>query len=109
VARATAAAQRQQVAAAPAAPPAPREAPAGGGFMVQLGAPGSEAEARTTFAALQRRYGQALAGETPVIRRADVGGRTVYRLRIGPYSRSDAAEKCQAIQAAGGQCFISGS
>jgi cell division protein FtsN len=77
--------------------------------MVQLGAPGSEAEARSTFAALQRRYGDALSGDTPVIRRADVGGRTVYRLRIGPFSRADAAEKCQAIQAAGGQCFIAGN
>jgi hypothetical protein len=106
---------RQQVAAAPAtaavpaSTPAPREAPAGGGFMVQLGAPGSEAEARSTFAAMQRRYGDALSGEAPVIRRADVGGRTVYRLRIGPFSRGEAAEKCQAIQAAGGQCFIAGN
>lgn len=104
---------RQQVAAAPATTPsatlAPRtaEPSTGGGFMVQLGAPGSEAEARATFASLQRRFGGQLANDTPVIRRADVGnGRTVYRLRVGPFSREEAAEKCQALQASGGQCFI---
>lgn len=75
--------------------------------MVQLGAPGSEAEARATFAALQRRHADQLSGDSPVIRRADVAnGRTVYRLRVGPFSREEAAEKCQALQAAGGQCFI---
>jgi hypothetical protein len=109
---------RTQVAAAPAAAPvaAPVAAPAprateaasaGGGFMVQLGAPGSEAEARSTFSSLQRRFSDQLASDSPVIRRADVGnGRTVYRLRVGPFSREDAAEKCQALQSAGGQCFI---
>jgi hypothetical protein len=105
---------RQQIAAAPAMAPTP--APAGttratdaegGGFMVQLGAPGSESEARASFAALQRRFGDQLSGESPTIRRAELGnGRTVYRLRVGPYSREDAAEKCQALQAAGGQCFV---
>lgn len=75
--------------------------------MVQLGAPGSESEARASFAALQRRFGDQLSGESPTIRRAELGnGRTVYRLRVGPYSREDAAEKCQALQAAGGQCFV---
>ncbi len=105
---------RQQVAAAPATAPTPAPAATprasdaeGGGFMVQLGAPGSEAEARASFAALQRRFGDQLSGESPTIRRAELGnGRTVYRLRVGPYSREDAAEKCQALQSAGGQCFI---
>jgi hypothetical protein len=67
----------------------------------------AEAEARASFAALQRRFGDQLSGESPTIRRAELGnGRTVYRLRVGPYSREDAAEKCQALQSAGGQCFI---
>jgi hypothetical protein len=75
--------------------------------MVQLGAPGSESEARATFASLQRRFPDQLSGEQPTIRRAEVaGGRQVYRLRVGPFSREDAAEKCQAIQSAGGQCFV---
>ena len=75
--------------------------------MVQLGAPGSEAEARSSFTSLQRRFTAQLSGESPTIRKADVGnGKTVYRLRVGPYSREDAAEKCEALKAAGGNCFI---
>lgn len=101
--------------AAPAPTPAPvavaarpeAAAPAGAGFMVQLGAPGSEAEARATFNTLQRRFSEQLGGQSPVIRRADVGnGRTVYRLRVGPFSRDEAVERCEALRTAGGQCFI---
>lgn len=91
------------------APPAAAEGAAlpAGSFMIQLGAPGSESEARALFASLQRRFGSQLAGDSPTVRRAEInGGRTVYRLRVGPYSREAAAEKCQALQAAGGQCFI---
>jgi hypothetical protein len=106
--------ERTQTAAAPATTPAtippPRAAepaqPAGSGFMVQLAAPGSEAEARATFASLQRRFNDQLSGEAPTIRRAEANGRTVYRVRIGPFSREDAVEKCEALRAAGGQCFI---
>ncbi|MCX7329414.1 MAG: SPOR domain-containing protein [Hyphomicrobiales bacterium] len=91
----------------PAAAPAAAPAATGSGFMVQLGAPGSEAEARSSFASLQRRYADQLAGESPTIRRADLGnGRTVYRLRVGPFSSEDAAQKCEALKAAGGQCFV---
>ncbi len=75
--------------------------------MIQLGAPGSESEARATFASLQRRFSDQLASDQPTIRRAEVGnGRTVYRLRVGPYGREAAAEKCEALKAAGGNCFI---
>lgn len=91
--------------AAPAAT-APRADPAGG-FVVQLGAPGSEAEARATFAALQRKYSDQLGGQSPIVRKTELaGGKTVYRLRVGPYSREDASSMCSALQAAGGQCFI---
>ncbi len=97
--------QQQTQAAAPAAA-APRTDP-NGGFAVQLGAPGSEAEARATFAALQRKYPDQLSGQSPIIRKTELaGGKTVYRLRVGPYAREDASSMCTALQAAGGQCFI---
>ena len=97
--------QQQTQAAAPAAA-APRTDP-NGGFAVQLGAPGSEAEARATFAALQRKYPDQLSGQSPIIRKTELaGGKTVYRLRVGPYAREDASSMCSALQAAGGQCFI---
>lgn len=88
------------------APAAPR-ADANGGFAVQLAAPGSEAEARATFSALQRKYPGQLGGQSPLVRKTELaGGKTVYRLRVGPYSREDATTMCTALQAAGGQCFI---
>ncbi|MDP3407984.1 SPOR domain-containing protein [Bosea sp. (in: a-proteobacteria)] len=78
-----------------------------GDFVVQLGAPGSESEARATFAALQRKYPGQLGGQSPIVRRTELaGGKTVFRLRVGPYSREDATSMCTALQAAGGQCFI---
>ncbi len=101
----TAALSPQQPAAAPAAA-APRPDPSGG-YAVQLAAPGSEAEARATFSALQRKYSEQLGSQSPIIRRTELaGGKTVYRLRVGPYSREDATSMCQSLQAAGGQCFI---
>lgn len=101
--RVAAVAPAQPVTPAPAAP----RTDAAGGFVVQLAAPGSESEARATFAALQRKYPDQLAGQSPIIRKTDLsGGKTVYRLRVGPYSREDATSMCSRLQAAGGQCFI---
>ncbi|MFC0218277.1 SPOR domain-containing protein [Pseudochelatococcus lubricantis] len=98
----------QQVAAAPA-PAAPQPVSptaAGGNFTVQLAAPGSEGEARNLFASLQRRHGE-LSGYSPNIVRAQAGGRTIYRLRVGSFPTRDAATAlCVRIQASGGQCFV---
>ncbi len=94
-------------ATAPAAPATAALRAGTGDFVVQLGAPGSEAEARATFAALQRKYPGQLGGQAPIVRKTELaGGKTVYRLRVGPYSREDATSMCTALQAAGGQCFI---
>ncbi|MCO5093056.1 SPOR domain-containing protein [Bosea sp. (in: a-proteobacteria)] len=94
-------------AAAPQAPATAALRAGTGDFVVQLGAPGSEAEARATFAALQRKYPQQLSGQAPIVRKTELaGGKTVYRLRVGPYSRDEATTMCTQLQAAGGQCFI---
>ncbi|MFN3673942.1 MAG: SPOR domain-containing protein, partial [Bosea sp. (in: a-proteobacteria)] len=88
---------------APAAPATQAIRSGTGDFTVQLGAPGSEAEARATFAALQRKYPDVLGGQAPIIRKTDLaGGKTVYRLRIGPYTRDNATTMCSQLQAAGG-------
>lgn len=90
---------------APAASAAPRAG--AGDFVVQLAAPGSESEARATFAALQRKYPEQLGSQSPIVRKTELaGGKTVFRVRVGPYSRDDATTMCTALQAAGGQCFI---
>jgi len=80
------------------------EAPTGG-FAVQLGVRGSESEARAAFQQFQQRYGEALGGHAPMIRKAEVNGNTVFRVRVGPMSRDEATSLCSRIQAAGGQCF----
>ena len=99
---------RAAPAEAPAAAPATSAIRAGtGDFTVQLGAPGSESEARATFSGLQKKYAGILGGQQPIVRRTDLaGGKTVYRLRVGPFSREDATTMCTQLQAAGGQCFI---
>ncbi len=94
--------------AAPVAPTTTATIRSGAGdFTVQLAAPGSESEARATFAALQRKYPGQLGGQAPIVRKTELaGGKTVYRLRVGPYSRDDATSMCNQLQASGGQCFI---
>jgi len=104
-------AQPTRVAAAEAAVPAPDTRPAtavaprGGDFAVQLAARPSEAAARDSFAQLQRRYAD-LGSFEPMIRRAQVGERTVYRLRVGPMSRDEATNLCSSLQSQGGDCFV---
>jgi hypothetical protein len=93
-----ASAQPTEVAAEPA--PAPT-----GGFAVQLGVSASEAEAQSTFTRLQQRYSD-LEGQSPIIRKAEVNGNTIFRVRVGPMSREDASSLCSKLQGQGGQCFV---
>lgn len=104
VAQAAPAAPPTRIAAAPAT--APTAAPSGGGFTVQLAAPGSEQEARSTYASLQRRFPGDLGSYSPIVRRAEVGNRTLYRLRVGPMDRAGAVALCERLKAGGGQCFV---
>jgi hypothetical protein len=101
--------QPQKVASAqPVAPPvpAPEATAAVGGFAVQLGVTASEPDARTTLQKLQQKYASDLNGQATMIRKAEVNGSTVYRVRVGPLSRDDAASLCSKIQGQGGQCFV---
>ncbi|MCA0422994.1 MAG: SPOR domain-containing protein [Proteobacteria bacterium] len=106
--RPPAAGAQRPVRTAAATSPAERSAPdaQGGGFAVQLAAPGSESEARRTASRLKQRYSNALDGHTPGVRKAAVGGRTVYRVRVGGLSRQDATEMCTRIKGDGGSCFV---
>jgi len=90
---------------APDTRPAVGTAPRGGDFAVQLAARPTEASARESFAQLQRRYAD-LSAYQPIIRKAQVGERTVYRLRVGPMSREEATNLCSSLQAQGGDCFV---
>ena len=84
----------------------PASAPAsGGGYVVQLGVRTSESEAQAAFKQMQGKYSQ-LSGQPALIRQAEVNGKTIYRVRVGPLGKNEAASLCTQLQGAGGQCFV---
>ena len=99
--------------AAPAAPAAPAQqavdsaaATKSSGWAVQLGAPKSEAEAKSDMARLNAKYASALNGSTIGVHKAVVNGETIYRLRVVGLSNADAAALCTCLKGDGGNCFI---
>jgi hypothetical protein len=90
---------------APARPapahPAPAPAtPVAGGATIQLGAFSSQAGANTAWGALSGRF-RYLAPLSHAVVSAQVGGRTLYRLRA---SGAGAADICRRLRAAGEDC-----
>lgn len=92
------------------APPPVGAAAASGahGYAVQVSSQRSEADAESSFRALQTKYPQQLGGRQPVIRRADLGAKGVYyRAMVGPFTNgSEATQLCTALKTAGGSCII---
>lgn len=95
----------QQTASAPASQSAPAPA-TGGDYVVQLGISNSEARAEQAFGQFRQRYANIISDSAPIIRRAEVNGSTIYRVRVGPYSLSDANSVCDRIKNSGGDCFV---
>ncbi|MET0746244.1 MAG: SPOR domain-containing protein [Microvirga sp.] len=76
------------------------------GYSVQLGVRGSEGDAQKAFTQMQSKYAD-LQGQPALIRKAEVNGATVYRVRVGPMSKDDASTLCSRLQGGGAQCFVS--
>lgn len=99
----------ETTASTPAEPPAEIASAASqasvGGFSVQLGVRGSESEARAALKQMQAKYSQ-LSGKPELIRQAEVNGKTIYRVRVGPLAKTEASSLCSQLQGAGGQCFV---
>ena len=96
------------VAAVDTTHPAPAKAtPASGGWIVQISAQKTEAEAQAAFRAAQAKY-SALADQQPLIRKKDQGERGVfYATQVGPFpQREEANRLCETLKGAGGNCFI---
>jgi SPOR domain len=90
------------------APPAKTTPPSGGGgWIVQISAQKTEAEAQAAFRAAQAKY-SALANQQPLIRKKDQGERGVfYATQVGPFpQREEANQLCETLKGAGGSCFI---
>jgi cell division septation protein DedD len=85
-----------------AAPPTPPPAPTGAkGSVIQLGAFANQAQAERAWAALSARF-SSVAGMTKLIVPFPGG----IRLRASAASPADARAACQALKAAGENCFV---
>lgn len=86
---------------------APAAGAAAGGALVQVAAQRSEEAALSSYRSLQQRYPSILGAFQPRIVRADLGEKGVYyRVRVGPFSDTDAARLCGDLKAAGGDCIL---
>jgi sporulation related protein len=93
------------------AQPAIRGAPpaaAAGGYVVQVSAQRSKADAEASFRSLQDKFPIQLGGRTAIVQRADLGAKGIYyRAMVGPFaSAGDAGQFCGRFKAAGGQCIV---
>ena len=104
----------KRVAAAPkkpAAKPATKKpaaktaaAPKGDSHMVQLGSYNSEVEAKRGWTSLKGKFPQ-LAKHDVVITKAEVKGKTYYRVAAAGFGRQGAAQMCSTVKSAGRGCF----
>ena len=76
-----------------------------GGSLVQLGAFPSEAAANSAWSAVAKRFGY-VAPLGKEVQKAEVNGRTVYRLRVNAGSANAAADICGRLKVAGESCFV---
>ncbi len=88
--------------------PTPPSVATRGGYVVQVSAQKSEAEAQSSFRALQAKYPNVLSGREPMISRAELGASgTWYRVQVGAFSTSEQATAfCENLKSAGGQCIV---
>lgn len=96
-----------RVAETPPPAPKPAEPAPAKGVSVQLGAFGSEAKAQAAWRDLAGRF-PALGGLGHGVTLAEVGGKTLYRLRATAGSRDKAATVCRALTRAKEQCAVIG-
>ncbi len=82
------------------------QATGGGGFAVQLAAPGSEAEAKAASSRLGKKFADALTGHRLAFHKAESNGKSVYRVRVSSLTRENALSLCEKLKADGGSCFV---
>jgi hypothetical protein len=94
---------------APPQPAAARQAApvAAGGTVVQLAAVSSEEAAKAEWLRLEHRYGDLLAGHTPLFSRTEHAGKTFWRVRARGFAdTAQAMQFCERVKAKGGGCAI---
>lgn len=82
--------------------------PPGGGFMVQISAQKSQAEATAAFKSAQAKHSDLLGTYQVVLRKKEIPGKgTFYGAQVGPFaSREDATGLCSHLKSAGGNCLV---
>jgi hypothetical protein len=91
--------------APPPGKPAAVAGGAGGGAVVQLGSFPTEAGANAAWAATSKRFGY-IAGLGKSVQKAEVNGRTFYRLRVNAGSTGAATQLCGKLKVAGEACIV---
>jgi hypothetical protein len=94
------------VASAPATTGSIPSSSGGGGFAVQLAGTTSASEAKDAVERLTRKYASELGSYRPTVLKAEVGSKTVYRVRVKGLSSEDANTLCARLKAGGGPCFV---
>ena len=84
---------------------APAIGPESRGSLVQLGSFPDEATANMAWAQTAKRFTY-LAPLGKSVQKADVNGRTVFRLRVNAGSAGAASELCGRLKVAGEACFV---
>lgn len=87
------------------AQPMTKAGPSAGGALVQLGSFPDEVSANVAWGRLSKRFGY-VANLGKSVEKAEVGGRTVYRLRVNAGSAGAAGDLCGKLKVAGENCFV---
>jgi len=90
---------------------ASRSSPAApaGAYVVQVSAQRTEAEAMSSYRAIQQKYPAVLGSREANIRRVDLGDRggIFYRAQVGSFATSEQATAfCDNLKATGVQCIV---
>ncbi|MGN6817882.1 MAG: SPOR domain-containing protein [Sphingomonas sp.] len=91
--------------APPPGKPVPVANGGGGGALVQLGAFPSEAGANAAWARESKRFNY-IANLGKSVEKAEVNGRTFYRLKVNAGSAAAAQELCGKLKVAGEACIV---
>jgi len=106
---ATAAPRQLGAVSTPAATPAPAAAkPAASGYVLQIGAYKSQADADAAWKAYKAKHAALLGSYGDEVQQADLGEKgTWYRLRIAGFADKDMATSlCDRLKADGGACIL---
>jgi len=73
---------------------------------VQFGVSASEADGVARFRRLQNQHPDIMADISGSVRPAEVGGKTIYRIRSTPMSKEGSDALCSKLKAAGTDCYV---